>query len=321
MGDHVEPARVVRVDNTHLWVQTGRFALQIPLATLPHEWRDDPSERPTTGDWLLVDPTAEPPTIRAVLPRWSLVARADALGRTEQLLAADVDLVMVIHGLDRPLKPGRIERALALAWDAGATPIIVLTKVDLNGAADEADLARAELATIAPDVDVIVTSSVTGIGVDRVRSSISPGRTAVLVGESGAGKSSLVNALLGADVQETAEVRDGDAKGRHTTTTRDLFPLPGGGVIIDTPGLRAIGLWEANEGVARVFADLEDLADRCRFPDCQHRTEPGCAVLGAVEQGAVDPARVQRWLRYIEELDEVERRRQERQRHRKRRHH
>ncbi|MCX7619431.1 MAG: ribosome small subunit-dependent GTPase A [Acidimicrobiales bacterium] len=304
-----EPARVVRVDNTHLYVNTGSRSLQIPLALLPRRWRDAASGRPTTGDWLLVDTANEPATIDSVLPRWSLLARSDALGRSEQLLAANVDVVLIVQGLDRPLKPGRIERSMALAWEAGATPVIVLTKADLDPTSKHAKRATADLATIAPNVEVIVTSSVTGSGLDSLRRLIAPGITAALVGESGAGKSTLVNALVGAPVQATADVREGDAKGRHTTTARDLIPLPGGGVVIDTPGLRSLGLWDTHEGVASVFADLEELADRCRFPDCEHRTEPGCAILAAVEASTVDPARVERWLRYIDELEEAEQRR------------
>ncbi len=263
---------------------------------------------PTTGDWVVLDASYEPPLIAEVLPRWSTLTRGDALGRAEQVLAADVDVVLVVLGLDRPRKAGRVERALALAWDSGATPVLVLTKADLVDPA-VVEAAVTDLGAVARGVEVITTSARSGAGVAEVRATLLPDRTAVLIGESGSGKSTLVNALVGDEVQSTGAVREGDAKGRHTTTTRDLVPLSGGGVLIDTPGIRSVALWDASDGVARVFDDLEALADRCRFPNCEHRTEPGCAVLAAVADGSVALERMERWLLYIDELDEQDARR------------
>lgn len=302
------PARVCRVTRRRFDVQAADGPRTIPLAALPAGV--DP---PVTGDWVLVDTTADPALLAAVLPRWSRLARLDALQRAEHLLAANVDTVFAVHGLDRPLRIGRIERTLAVGLDGGATGAVVLTKADLVDA-EALDAVLDELATALLGIDVVVTSSHDGRGLDALRRWVCDDRTVVLIGESGAGKSRLVNALLGAAVQATGAVRAGDAKGRHTTSTRDLYPVPGGGVLLDTPGVRALGLWDANEGVAQVFDDLEQLADRCRFADCNHGTEPGCAVRAAVAAGEVDEDRVERWLVYIDELEGREATRLERER-------
>lgn len=292
--------RVAQSGVTHALVVTG--AGWITATAEISEDDIDIALVPTTGDWVLLDPSYEPPVIATILPRWSILTRGDALGRGEQVLAADVDLVLIVLGLDRPRKVGRVERALALAWDSGAQPVLVLTKADLMTPV-EAHGAVEELTAIARDVDVIVTAAGSNQGVDEVQRLLRPNHTAVLIGESGAGKSTLVNALVGNEVQATGDVREGDSKGRHTTSTRDLVPLPGGGVLIDTPGIRGVALWDASDGVAKVFDDLEALADSCRFPNCEHETEPGCAILGAIASGQVARARVDRWLVYIAELD------------------
>ena len=302
------PARVCRVTRRRFDVQAADGPRTIPLAALPTG-----VEPPVTGDWVLVDVTHEPALLTAVLPRWSRLARIDAMERAEHVLAADVDTVFAVHGLDRPLRIGRIERTLAVGLDGGATGAVVLTKADLIDA-DTLDAVLGELDTGLLGNEVVVTSARQGRGLDELRRWVRDDRTVVLLGESGAGKSRLVNALLGAEVQATGEVRAGDAKGRHTTSTRDLCPVPGGGVLLDTPGVRALGLWDANEGVAQVFDDLEDLADRCRFADCNHGTEPGCAVRAAVAAGEVDADRVERWLAYIDELEGREATRVERER-------
>ena len=258
-----------------------------------------------TGDWVALDGD----TIAAVLTRRTVVARR-AAGRAdaEQLIASNVDLVVAVQGLDRPLREGRLHRAAALAWEAGATPLVALTKADLP----EREAAEARIALALPGVDVICTSAHTGEGLDRLRERARPDRTLVLLGESGAGKSSLANALLGAPELEVGEVRPGDAKGRHTTTARHLLALPGGGALIDTPGTRALGLWGGEEGVAATFADIDALARDCRFADCAHAGEPGCAVLEALASGALAAERVDAYRGLAREIRALELRADER---------
>ena len=227
--------------------------------------------------------------IANILPRWSTLSRVDPEpgGMAEQVLASNVDVVAVVSALDRPLVENRIERMLAFAWQSGAVPIVVLTKADV---APDLDAAVDATNEAAGGVDVLVTSAETGDGVDDLRAVVTGGRTLALIGPSGAGKSTLVNRLVGDEVQATAEVRAEDNRGRHTTTARELIPLPGGGVLLDTPGIRGLELWAGADGVDASFNDIDELAEACRFADCQHDTEPGCAVRAAVEDGTI-PAR------------------------------
>jgi ribosome biogenesis GTPase len=206
-------------------------------------------------------------------------------------LAANVDLVLLVCGLDRPVKTGRIERGTALARDAGATPLVVLTKAAL---VPDPEAVVAKVKAAVPGLDVLVTSARENVGLDSLRD-LAGGRTVTMLGESGAGKSSLVNALMGDDVAAIGDVRRGDAKGRHTTTTRELHVLPSGGVLIDSPGIRAVGLWVEPDAVAETVADIDRLAGQCRFADCRHDTEPGCAVTAAVEAGTITRARLEAW--------------------------
>jgi ribosome biogenesis GTPase len=220
-----------------------------------------------------------------------------------QVVAANVDVAFVVTALP-DVNPRRLERYLALAWESGAVPVIVLTKTDLS------DDVAAQITTaqaLAPGVDVIALSSVTGVGVDALDRLLQPGRTAVLLGPSGAGKSTLVNRLLGADRIRTAEVRE-DGKGRHTTTHRELFRLPGGALLIDTPGMRELQLWDADAGLSAAFSDIYVLSDECRFRDCRHETEPGCAVRAAVEAGQLPAARLEHWRQLERELAHLARR-------------
>ena len=203
-----------------------------------------------------------------------------------------IDVVAIVHGLDRPLPPGRLERMLVLAEDSGAETLVVLTKADAAGPDDD----TAEVvAAVAGQVPVLVTSIEDGSGFDLLRERIGSGRTLALIGASGSGKSTIVNTLVGHELLDVGEVRERDAKGRHTTTARELVLLPGdAGLILDTPGIRAIGLWDAEEALHRVFDDLDDLATECRFNDCRHDREPGCALVEGVESGAVDRHRFDR---------------------------
>jgi ribosome biogenesis GTPase len=268
--------------------------------------RLDPA--PTVGDWLAVgkSPDGVPGDrrIERIMARTSLLRRMSADGTGAQALAANVELVLITCGLDRPVRAGRIHRAAAQAWDADAQPVLVLTKAGAPGAAD-VDLPRLELEH--PGLRVLVTSAREGVGLEDVRELVAA-RTAVLVGESGAGKSTLTNALLGRDEAVTGAVRAGDAKGRHTTTARQLHLLPGsaGGVIIDTPGIRSLGLFADAQAVEATFADIQELAASCRFRDCGHVSEPGCAVVGACDSGALAPGRYDSWRRLQREVASAE---------------
>jgi ribosome biogenesis GTPase len=217
-----------------------------------------------------------------------------------QVLAANVDTVFVVHPIAEDPNLRRIERELALAWDSGAVPVVVLTKADLSA---DADAARDAVEAVALGVDVVVTSAVEGEGIDALGAYATGGRTVALVGPSGAGKSTLVNALVGSDVQATREVRESDGKGRHTTVVREIVPLPGGGALLDTPGMRALALTDADEGIAVAFADIVELAEDCRFRDCTHSGEPGCAVQAAVDRGELAPERLESWHKLRREAE------------------
>jgi ribosome biogenesis GTPase len=262
-----------------------------------------PADLPSVGDWVVVAPgdgaDTGPAVISAVLPRRSMFGRsnADASRRDgartkdEQVLAANVDVAFVVTGLDGDFNLRRLERYLAVAWSGGATPVVLLNKADLA-----ADLAAYQVAaaSVAPGVDVRPISALTGDGVaDLVVDHLAPGRTAVVLGSSGAGKSTLVNTLLGREQFRTAAVREDDARGRHTTTHRELVRLPGGALLIDTPGIRSLGVTGAADGMDAAFADIAELAAECRFRDCRHDGEPGCAVTAAVADGTLDPRRFQ----------------------------
>jgi len=267
------PARVTRVERAACLVATDGGELLASAATLP-----------AVGDWVALERRDDDTVVVAVAPRWSELARADPDGG-RQVLAANVDLVLITVPGDRA-NPARVERESVLAWDSGARPVAVVTKGDVADPGLAAELARRLL-----DVDVVVTSSVTGEGLDALVALLAPAQTAVLLGPSGAGKSTLVNAILGEDRLATTAVRASDARGRHTTTHRELVVVPSGGVLIDTPGLRSLGLM-GDGGIALAFADIEELAGGCRFNDCAHDAEPGCAVLAAVADGSLAAERL-----------------------------
>jgi ribosome biogenesis GTPase / thiamine phosphate phosphatase len=269
------------------------------LATLAGRLFHESQPTPAVGDWVGL---AEGDVIAAVLPRGGVLRRADPGGATEpQVLAANVDTALIVSGLDRDLNARRIERWLALALDGGVAPLLVLSKADLH---PDPDAVVAEWTARTGELPVLAISTPTGGGLDALGEHLAPGRTAVLLGSSGAGKSTLVNALLGEDRQATAPVRVRDDRGRHTTTRRELIVLPSGALLIDTPGLRLPRLWEpvATEGGG--FADIERLAQGCRFADCRHDREPGCAVRGQVE-----PERLRHWAKLESERMQIEERR------------
>jgi ribosome biogenesis GTPase / thiamine phosphate phosphatase len=253
----------------------------------------DSFEGPCTGDWVTLRHWPdERTTVEAVLERRSSIMRADPAPDSKgQILAANVTHVGVVTGLDQVPAMTKLERLLAIAWQSGATPLVLLTKADL--ASDAAEVAS-DVALAAPGLEVLCCSTVTGEGLDALRDLLAPGTTLALLGSSGAGKSSLVNALVGAEVLTTKQIRT-DGRGRHTSVRRELIVLPNGGAVIDTPGLRGVGLYDSDEGIAATFADIAELERGCRFADCAHETEPGCAVIAAVESGELTERRLESW--------------------------
>lgn len=251
---------------------------------------------PATGDWVwLGSNAAAEPAVTGMLPRYSKLSRKRAFEASSeaQVLGANMDIVGVVVPVDRPLAHNRIERMLVAAWDSGATPLVIITKADL---ADIADDVVGPVMLQAAGVDVVTTSAEQRNGLDELSGLLPAGSTLVLLGPSGSGKSTLINALAGYQAQETGKVRAGDGKGRHTTTARELVPLPGGAVLMDTPGVRAFELFDAADGMGEVFGDLEELIQQCRFTDCAHDREPGCAVQAALADGSLESSR---WTSYL----------------------
>ena len=296
-GPDTAPGRVVRVDRGRVHVLTAAGpVLAVPACA---EHAGDGGTTLCTGDWTAVRTHADGRVTADVrLPRRSVLRRAVAAGTsTGQALAANADTVALVEGLVPEPDLSRIERLLVLLWETGATPLVVLTKADL---VPDAGLIAADIAAVAPGVEVLAVSSATGAGYAALAPYVAPGRTLALVGRSGAGKSSLTNRLAGADVLDTQGIRS-DGKGRHTTVRRELVRVPGGGAVIDTPGLRGAGLWAVEDGVERVFADVQALAAACRFADCGHNGEPGCAVAAALADGTLHERRWESYLKLVRE--------------------
>ena len=290
-------ARVARVDRGLVDVITADNPLRVPWSP------GDP--RVAVGDWVALTAQDRRWQLDCVLTRRSVIRRASVTGEShDQLLAANVDVVLVVVPAVPEPRVGQAERLVALAWDSGATPVVVLTKTDL---APDADGIADDLRASAPGVDVVAVTAARPDGFDPVRSMLAHGRTACLLGRSGAGKSTLANALLDEERFATRDIR-ADGKGRHTTSFRELVALPAGGVLIDTPGLRGVGLWLEGDGLERAFADVEELTLACRFSDCAHETEPGCAVLAAVDDGRLDERRLASWRKLQREAQWIARR-------------
>ncbi|HYD40529.1 MAG TPA: ribosome small subunit-dependent GTPase A [Anaeromyxobacter sp.] len=282
------PGRAVADRGPRLLV---RFADGDRLVVIPGRLRDA-GQLPVVGDFVLARASAsgdEPEVVRVLERRSALRRGAAGRAAAEQVLAANVDVAVIVQGLDAGAAPRRLERTLAAVHECGAAPAIVLTKADL---CEDPERLRAEAVAAAPGVPVIVSSAQSGEGLEEVRGLLPRGATGVLLGPSGAGKSTLLNALLGREEQAVGEVREWDRRGRHTTTGRALVEVPGGGLLVDGPGLRELKLW-SGEGIDAAFEDVAALAAGCRFRDCRHEDEPGCAVRAAVEQGALDPARLE----------------------------
>ncbi|MFF1882201.1 ribosome small subunit-dependent GTPase A [Pseudarthrobacter sp. NPDC058196] len=292
--------RVVRVDRTLLLVAVADGLLHLPYPLT--------GDQPVTGDWVWIGPNrAGGRQILAILPRRSELSRKRAFedSSAEQVLAANMDTVGVVVPVDRPLTHNRLERTLVAVWDSGATPLVIITKADLAQVADDV---VGKVVLQAAGVDVVTTSAENGDGIDELIGRIPAGGTIVLLGPSGAGKSTLINALAGREVQQTGAVRSGDFKGKHTTTARELVPLSNGTVLMDTPGVRGFGLFDAGEGLGGMFGDVEELAAGCRFADCAHGSEPGCAVREAIDGGVLEERRWNSYLKMQRELAALARR-------------
>lgn len=297
------PARVIIQQRGLYGIVTDLGELSATLAgRLAHDAGD--GALPVTGDWVAVQarPSEGSATIQHVLPRrTTFTRRASGPGAPRgQVVAVNVDIALLAASMNADLNARRIERYLATAWESGADPVVVLTKADM---CSDAEARVAEIEAVAMGAPVLAVSAVTGAGLEALRTHLEPGRTAVLLGSSGVGKSTLVNALAGREQMATQAIREDDARGRHTTTHRELVLLPSGALILDTPGMRELGLWDAGEGMSTAFADIEALAAQCHFRDCGHDTEPGCAIVAALESGALDAARWRAYGKLQRELE------------------
>ena len=304
----LEPARVVREgrDRCHVVGETGEL-----LATISGRLRHRAKVRsdfPAVGDWVLIQPpnAGGPALIHAVLPRRTVLARKSPGSMTQtQVVAANIDVVFVVGALDggRNFNLRRFERYLALVRESGAAAVLLLNKCDL---CDDIEARVAEALAVAGEVPVLAVSALTGQGMAGLKMYFKKGRTTALIGPSGVGKSALVNAVAGdPEAKETGEVRENDKRGRHTTSYREILPLPSGALIFDTPGLREIQIWGDGESLSDVFPDLEELTAKCRFRDCRYESEPGCAVQEAIASGALDERRLAHYRQLAAELDEL----------------
>lgn len=303
-----EPGRVSRADRGICTVLTSRGPVRASLGgPVLTAAAADPVALPCAGDWVAIRRWPDDRvTVEAVLPRRSAIVRRTAgKAATGQVLAANVDTAAVVASLDPEPELATIERLLALAWDSGAKPYLILTKADL--VAYPAGLVE-QLREIAPGVPTVAVSAATGMGLGPLEPLVAHGKTLGLIGASGAGKSTLVNALAGAEIMPTQEIRRADGKGRHTTAYRALVPVPGGGAVLDTPGLRAVGLLDGVAGLDETFKDIVDLAALCRFPDCTHGGEAGCAISLALASGELPHRRWASWLKLLREIEFEQRR-------------
>ena len=301
--ENAEPARVIEQQRKY-WRIAGVFGEgwaepsgKLRLAT------DEAAEWPAVGDWVAAEAGngKSNAVIQEVLPRRSrFVRKTPGKKVAEQVIAANVDTALLVTALDGDYNPRRVERYLAQCWESGARPVVVLNKAD---ACMDAHRKAAEIARIALGTAVCVVSAKTGQGMEELKPFLNSGDTLVLLGSSGVGKSTIANRLAGEVLQETQPVREEDSRGRHTTSSRTLMALPGGALLMDTPGLRELQLWDADEGVAETFEDIDALAAQCRFTDCGHHGEPGCAVQAAMSAGTLDDARLENWRKLLREQE------------------
>ena len=303
VGDGCVPARVIS-QHRGLWRVAGDF--EECWAEASGKLRKESEaggDWPAVGDWVSAEILSGQPnaTIQQILPRRSRFVRKVAGKQiAEQVIVANIDVALVVAALDGDFNVRRIERYLAQSWESGAHPAIVLNKAD---ACAEPQELMAEIERIAMGVAIFLVSAKTGEGLEALEASFKKGQTIVLLGSSGVGKSTLVNRLLQEERQPTHAVRASDSRGRHTTTSRELFVMPSGALIIDTPGLRELQLWNAAEGLTQTFADVDELAGQCRFTDCQHQNEPGCAVQGALSEGGLAADRLESWRKLQREQE------------------
>ena len=297
------PARII-AQSRGIWRIAGDFgecpaeaAGKLRLAA------EEGADWPATGDWVAVElrDMCSAALIQEVLPRRSQFVRKMAGKKfAEQVIAANIDIALLVSALDGDFNPRRVERYLAQCWESGARPVIVLNKAD---ACEDPQERAQEMEKAAMGVPVCILSAKTGRGFGELEAYFFAGQTLVLMGSSGVGKSTILNRLLGCSIQDVQEVRQSDSRGRHTTTARQIFILAGGALLMDTPGLRELQLWDADDGISRAFADIDTLAGECRFTDCSHKTEPGCAVQAAIDQGALDMARLGNWRKLQREQE------------------
>jgi ribosome biogenesis GTPase len=288
----------VRLEDREIWASVA--------GSLGHH-AGSSAELPVVGDWVVVDPAIhdDRSRIQAVLPRRTRFSRkAAGEGTAEQVVAANLDAIWIVTSLPGDLNPRRLERYVALSRESGAAASIVLTKADLS---DDVSGAVRAAEAVAPGIDVHAVSAKTGLGLENLAAALLPARTVALLGSSGVGKSTLINRLAGVEILRTAEVRAWDGRGRHTTTHREIVRLPNGALVVDTPGMRELALWDADEGTSETFPEIESLAEGCRFSDCRHEAEPDCAVRAAVENGTLDPARVDGFRRLVREMAYLDR--------------
>jgi ribosome biogenesis GTPase len=302
-ADGLEPARVAVEQRGAYLLYTARGERWAELSGRLRHGVGERGELPAVGDWVAIaDPDgAERALVQAVLPRltkFSRMAATDGGDAVEQIVAANVDVVFLTAGLDGDFNPRRLERYLTLGWESGASPVVVLTKTDL---CTDVEAALLDVEAVAIGVPVHAVSNVTGEGVDALAQYFGEGRTVAALGSSGVGKSSLVNRLAGEELMATGDLR-ADGRGRHTTTHRQLLLLPGGGLYLDTPGMRELRLWESEEGLATAFDDVAAAAASCRFGDCSHEREPDCGVRAAIADGTLDRDRYDSWRKLQNEL-------------------